>query len=103
MISRFSGLFGLSMPPFVLEDTIKRHVEHYKQDQPQTVMKLKQSIHVDDVIGGGESMESAKGFKENIVKICKLHKWHSDVAELEEEEGDSQKETNRLKHKQNNS
>lgn len=60
-------------------------------------------MHVDGMIGGGESMESTKGFKENIVKICKLHKWHSDVAELEEEEGDSQKETNRLKHKQNNS
>ena len=88
VVLRFTRLiFGLSPSPFVLEGTIKHHLEQYEKDQPETVMELKQSMYVDDVIGTGDSMESAKTFKENNVKIFneagfKLHKWHSSVAEL---------------------
>lgn len=32
-------------------------------------MKLKQSMHVDEGIKGGDNMDSAKTFKENIIKI----------------------------------
>ena len=99
MVLRFTRLMlGLSLSPFVLEGTIKHHLERYLKDQPETIMELKQSMYVDDVIGGGDSMESTKKFKENIVKIFneagfKLHKWHSNVAELEKEEDVSQKNT----------
>ena len=65
----------------------------------------KQSMYVDDVIGGGDNKESAKTFKKNIVKIfnetgIKLHKWHSNVAELEKEEDVSQVETDETYAKQ---
>lgn len=44
-------------------------------------------MHVDEGIKGGDNMDSAKTFKENIIKIFneagfKLHKWHFNVAEL---------------------
>ena len=98
-------MFGLSPSPFVLEGTIKHRLEWYEKDQPETVMELKQSMYIDDVIGGGDNMKSAKTFKENIVKIfnetCfRLHKWHFNVAELEKEEYVSRKETNEKYAKQ---
>ena len=72
-------MFGLSSSPFVLEGIIKHHLQRNEQDQPQTVMELKQSMYVDDVIGRVENVEPAKTFKENVVKIFKeagfkLHK-----------------------------
>ena len=68
-------------------------------------MELKQSMCVDDVIGGGDNMESTKKFKKNIVKILneagfKLHKLHSNVADLEKEGDVSQKETHETYAKQ---
>ena len=54
----FTGLmFGLSPSPFELEGTIKYHLERYEQDQPQTIIELKQNMYVDDVIGGGDNVE----------------------------------------------
>ena len=98
-------MFGLSASPFVLEGTIKHHLGWYEKEQPETVIELKQSMYVDDLIGGGDNTESAKKFKENIVKIFdeagfKLHKRHSNVAELEEEKDVSQIETDETYAKQ---
>ena len=62
-------------------------------------------MYVNDVIGEGDNVESAKTFKENISKTFndagfKLHKQHSNFAELEEEEDVSQIETNETCAKQ---
>ena len=62
-------------------------------------------MYVDDVIGGGENGESIKTFKKNVVKTFneagfKLHKWHSNIAELEEEGDHSQIETDKTYAKQ---
>ena len=78
-------------------------MEQYEKDQPETLMELKQSMYVDDVIGGGDNMECAKTLNENIVKILteagfKLHKWPSNAAELEEDV--SQKEASETYIKQ---
>ena len=106
VVLRFTRLmFGLSLSPFVLEGTIKHHSERYEKGQPETVMDLKQNMYVDGVIEEGDNMESAKKFKEKIAKMFngagfKLHKWHSNVAELEEEEGVSQIETDKTYAKQ---
>ena len=59
-------------------------------------------MHIDDMF---ENVESVKTFKENIVKIFdeagfKLHKLHSRVAELKEEEDHSQIETDETYSKQ---
>ena len=90
VVLRFTHLmFGLSPSPFAIEGTKKQKLEQYKKDQPETVIELKQSIYVGDVTWGGDNTEFAKIFKEKIVKIFneagfKLHKWHSNVAELGE-------------------
>ena len=47
-------------------------------------------MYLDDVIGGGDNIESAKTFKEKTAKILngagfKLHKWHFSVPEMKEE------------------
>ena len=61
MVLRFTcPMFGLSASPFVHGGTIKHHLERYEKDQSETVMVLKQSMYVDDVIGGGDNTESAK-------------------------------------------
>ena len=96
-------MFELSPSPIELKGTTKPHLEWYKKYQPKTVMWLRKSMH--DVIGGGDNMESAKTFKENIVKTVneagfKLHKWHFSVAELEEEEDASQIEIDETYTKQ---
>ena len=62
-------MFGISPLLFVLERTIKHHLERNEQDQSQTVMELKQSMYFDDMIGVGDNVECSKTFKENIVKI----------------------------------
>ena len=106
VILRFTCLmFGLSPSPFVLEGTTKHHLRWCKKEQPETVIELKQSMYVDDLIGGGGNTESANKFKENIVKIFneagfKLHKRHSSVAELEEEKDVSRIETDETYAKQ---
>ena len=98
-------MFGLSPSPFVLDGDIKHHLGWYKEDQPKTVINLKQSMYVNDVIGTRGNLEPAKTFKENIVEIFneagfKLHKWRSNFGELEEAEGVSQKETDETYAKQ---
>ena len=62
-------------------------------------------MYVDDMF---ENVESVKAFKENIVKIFdeagfKLHKLHSSIAELKEEEDHSQIETDETYSKQQQS
>ena len=59
-------MFRLSPSPFVLEGTIKYHLDWYDKDKLETVMELNQSMYVDDVIGGGDNMEPAKTFKKII-------------------------------------
>ena len=105
VVEQFTRLFRLSSSPSALEGIIKYHLGQYEKYQLEAVMELKQSMYVDDVIGGRDNMGSAKTFKKNIVKILteagfKLHKWHSIVQELEEEKDVSQKETDETYAKQ---
>ena len=98
-------MFGLSSSPFVFDSDLKHHLGWYKKDQLKTVMNLKQSMYVNDVIETRGNLESAKTFKENIPKIFnetgfKLYKWHSNFGELKEVEGVSQKETDETYAKQ---
>ena len=93
-------MFGLS-----IEGTMKLKLERHKKDQPETVIELKQSMYVGDKSWGGDNREFAKKFKEKIVKTFneagfKLHKWHSNVAELEEQEDVSRIETDEKYTKQ---
>ena len=52
-------MFGLSPSPFLLNATLKQHLEKYKTCHPNTISHLLDSIYVDDVITGAETEEAA--------------------------------------------
>ena len=48
-------VFGVSSSPFLLNATIKHHVEKFVSDDPQLVSLFLKSIYVDDVVFGADS------------------------------------------------
>ena len=58
---------------------------------PALVAELRKSLYVDDLISGKPTVQEAKELKEGAISVFvdakfKLHKWHSNFAELEERE-----------------
>ncbi|GFW90678.1 integrase catalytic domain-containing protein, partial [Trichonephila clavipes] len=51
--------FGVSSSPFLLEVTIRHHIEKYKHEFPDTVELLDTSFYVDDLISGSNEFEEA--------------------------------------------
>lgn len=47
-------MFGVSASPFLLNTTIKHHLESYVASHPEVVRLLAQSIYVDDVVCGAD-------------------------------------------------
>ncbi|GFU13925.1 integrase catalytic domain-containing protein [Trichonephila clavipes] len=59
-VYRFNRVnFGVSSSPFLLEATIRHHIEKYKHEFPDTVELLDRSFNVDDLISGGNEFEEA--------------------------------------------
>ena len=52
-------VFGVSSSPFLLNATIKHHVEKYSSTHPEIVKLLLQSIYVDDVVSGADHEDEA--------------------------------------------
>ena len=52
-------VFGVSSSPFLLNATIKHHLEKYRKVNPEPVELMLRSIYVDDVIFGASDEESA--------------------------------------------
>ncbi|XP_011407795.1 PREDICTED: uncharacterized protein LOC105311847 [Amphimedon queenslandica] len=50
-------VFGVNSSPFLLNATIRHHVEHYRDSDPLVVKSLLESIYVDDIIGGADTEE----------------------------------------------
>ena len=83
-------LFGLNQSPFILGATLQHHLQKcspaYGSDLINEIMR---SLYVDDLIKGLETVSEGEKFKE-ISKVIfseagfTLHKWHSNVASLEE-------------------
>ena len=51
-------VFGLSSGPFLLNATIKHHIEQYEQEDPDFTRKFLQSIYVDDPTSGDSDVDS---------------------------------------------
>ena len=51
-------VFGVSSSPFLLNATIKHHVEKFSSSHPELVKELLRSIYVDDVVFGAHDEES---------------------------------------------
>lgn len=59
-VFRFTRVvFGVSSSPFLLNATIKFHLERYLESNENVVQKLLRSTYVDDVITGADSEEAA--------------------------------------------
>ena len=52
-------VFGVSSSPFLLNATVKHHLEKFIATHPETVTSILQSIYVDDVVFGAEDEDSA--------------------------------------------
>ena len=80
-------MFGLGASPFILGGTLNVHLENYLQEH-SICRELKDGTYVDDINIASNTVDETRQVKEDDVKILgesgfKLHKWHSNVAELE--------------------
>ena len=87
------AIWGLNQSPFLLEETIEKHLDGCKEEFSKEVEEIKRSKYVDDVFLGGETTEEVQHLKQTSVEIFsrasfKLHKWHSNRKELVKEELD---------------
>ena len=90
-ILRFTrALFGLAPSPFLLGGVIEAHLDAWEEREPEIVAELRRSLYVDDLLTGGQTTSHAQQRKEKAVQIFsdatfQLHKWHSNVKQLEED------------------
>ena len=82
-------LFGLAPSPFLLKGTLEQHLEKYKHVYPDCTNELKEGTYVDDINLGGSDVNETRALKEAAIKVFndgkfELHKWHSNISELEE-------------------
>ena len=74
--------------PFILGGTIEEHLKKFLLRFQEIVEEIMRAMYVDDIIGDADTIEHARKFKETCISIFeeakfKLHKWHSNVPELE--------------------
>ena len=72
--------------------TNEYHLEQYKGKHAELVEEICRNLHIYDIIGGGESVSEVKEFKGEVIQVFmevkfELHKWHSNVPELESDDG----------------
>ena len=82
------ALFGLTSSPFLLGGVLQHLLERCRANYPEIVREIEKSLYVDDLISGGPTREKAESIKSASVEIFaqgtfKLHKWNSNVKELE--------------------
>ena len=86
---RFSRvIFGATSSPYILAATLKKHLEQYQNLYSDTVNSLRVDTYVDNIQGGGNSVEDVVKFKDESTEIMKdagfeLHKWHSNCPDVE--------------------
>ena len=73
-----------------MESTLKKHFENYRDSFKELIKIIENDMYVDDLVTGGNNLEEVKEIKQNSVLLFKkggfnLHKWNSNVPELESE------------------
>ena len=67
VVLRFARVaFGVSSSPFLLNATMKYHIERYREDDPEFVERFLRSIYVDDLSSGAP--ESDTGYELYLLK-----------------------------------
>ena len=85
------ALFGLASSPFLLGGVIEMHLNHWEKKEPELVAKIRKEPYVDDLISGSTTVCKTRQLKNKTTAIFQdacfnLHKWHSNVPELELEQ-----------------
>ena len=88
------ALFGLAPSPFLLGGVIEHHLDSWQSRMPEVVAEIRKSLYVDDLISGSTTVSQAKELKEGAIEVFadatfKLHKWNSNIKELEPPSDDS--------------
>ena len=86
------AIFGMGESPFLLNGTILEHLITSRSLYPELtayIDEIDESLYVDDVVTGDTRVDEVKKLKEVAIKVFKdakleLHKWHSNVKELED-------------------
>lgn len=65
-------------------------MDAWEEREPEIVTELRRSLYVDDLLTGGRNTSQAQQRKDKAVQIFsdatfQLHKWHSNVKQLEED------------------
>ena len=88
-VYRFTrALFGLTCSPFLLGEVLNEHLGHWETKYPEVVKEIRDNLYVDDLITGGESVQSVGTKRLRTVEVFEdatfhLHKWHSNDSTLE--------------------
>ena len=84
--------FGTEASSFMLGATLVHHYDHFDTPEfAETVKMLRENTYVDNLMAAGESYEGLQKFKQQSTAILQdakfpVHKWESNLAELESEE-----------------
>ena len=88
-ILRFTrALFSLAPSPFLLGGVIRQLLDACRAEFPDLVREIETSLYVDDLISGGPTVQAARELKADATHVFgqasfKLHKWHSNVPEVQ--------------------
>ena len=80
-------IYGSGPSPFILNTSFQKYVEPFEDTFPETTEALLEDTYVDHIQSGGDCPNDLVKFKEESTKIMgaggfELHKWHSNVPEL---------------------
>ena len=80
-------MYGSGMSPFILITFFQKYVEPFKKEFPETTEALLENTYVDDIQSGGDCSNELVKFKVESTKVMRvggfeLHKWHSNIPEL---------------------
>ena len=87
-VYRFTrALFGLTCSPFLLGRVFNEHLKLWEDKYPELVKEIRDNLYVDDLVTGGEDVESGAAKKSQATEIFedatyKLHKWYSHLIPL---------------------
>ncbi|XP_068747453.1 uncharacterized protein [Montipora capricornis] len=88
-------VLGLAPFPFLLNGVIQQHLELWRPRLPESVSEALKSLYVDGFISGGPTVTDAMKLKCERAEVFadarfELHKWHSNVPDLETNSGDDE-------------
>ena len=88
-VLRFTrALFGMTCSPFLLGGVINQHLNTWEGQYPELIKEVRDGLYVDDLMTGGENAEITAEKKAITTEVFKdasftIHKWHSNVPDLE--------------------